>query len=160
MPIRNGELDAGPHQRCQLAVRRHCKIFPRSERALHCQIGRWTWTAPRVARVLARVFPSAFGRCALFPIGTPARIAPRVSQSITQSLFNAPQVLTEPGQNKFALFAARHFVAKQPEDQWIGCLANSSNRHLGSLCFQSTQALPDPQTLSGSRLLGDNQDRA
>jgi hypothetical protein len=31
MPIRNGELDAGPHQRCQLAVRRHCTIFPRSE---------------------------------------------------------------------------------------------------------------------------------
>jgi hypothetical protein len=50
--------------------------------------------------------------------------------------------LTEPGQNKFALFAARHFVAKQPEDQWIGCLANSSNRHLGSLGFQATQASP------------------
>jgi hypothetical protein len=69
-----------------------------------------------------------------------ARIVPRGSQSISQRLFNAGQVLTQPSQNKFALFAARHFGAKQLEDEWISRLANSSDRCVGSLSFQATQA--------------------
>jgi len=48
--------------------------------------------------------------------------------------------LTQPSQNKFALFAARHFGTKQLEDEWIGRLANSSDRCVGSLSFQATQA--------------------
>jgi hypothetical protein len=69
-----------------------------------------------------------------------ARIVPRGSQSISQRLFNAGQVLTQPSQNEFALFAARHFGAKQLEDEWISRLANSSDRCVGSLSFQATQA--------------------
>jgi hypothetical protein len=48
--------------------------------------------------------------------------------------------LTEPSQNKFALFAARHFGAKQFKDQRISCLANSPDRCFGSLGFQARQA--------------------
>jgi hypothetical protein len=69
-----------------------------------------------------------------------ARIVLRGSRSISQRPFNAGQVLTQPSQNKFALFAARHFGAKQLENEWIGCLANSSDRCVGSLSFQATQA--------------------
>src|SRR6516225_11703642 len=89
------------------------------------------------------LFLSAFGRRAALtvrPFAMLAHIVPRGPESISQHPFNTPQVLAEPGQNKFALFAARHFVSKQPEDQWIGGLANSSDRYLGSLGFQATQA--------------------
>jgi hypothetical protein len=48
--------------------------------------------------------------------------------------------LTEPSQNKFALFAPRHFGTKQLKDERIGRLANSSDRCVGSLSFQATQA--------------------
>jgi hypothetical protein len=69
-----------------------------------------------------------------------ARIVPPGSQSISQRLFNAGQVLTKPSQNKFALFAPRHFGTKQLKDERIGRLANSSDRCVGSLNFQATQA--------------------
>jgi hypothetical protein len=66
------------------------------------------------------------------------QIAPRVS--IAKGLFNAGHVLAEPSQNQFALFAARHFGAKELKDEWIGRLANSPDRCVGSLSFQVTQA--------------------
>jgi hypothetical protein len=40
-------------------------------------------------------------------------IVPRRPLSISQDLFNTAQVLTQSRQNDFALFAARHFRAKQ-----------------------------------------------
>jgi hypothetical protein len=67
------------------------------------------------------------------------QIAPRGS-SIAQGLFNAGHVFAEPNQNQFALCAARHFGAKQLKDEWIGRLANSPDRCVGSLSFQATQA--------------------
>lgn len=87
--------------------------------------------------------PSTFGRRAPLPVTTHAlarllaRIVPRGPQSISQRLFNAGQVLTEASQNKFALFAARHFGAKQLEDERIGCLADAPDGCLGSLGFQA-----------------------
>jgi hypothetical protein len=48
--------------------------------------------------------------------------------------------LAQPRQNEFAIFAARHFRAKQLEDKWVGGLANSPDRRVGSLSFQATQA--------------------
>jgi hypothetical protein len=48
--------------------------------------------------------------------------------------------LAQPGQDEFALFAARHFGAKQLEDERIGRLANSPDCRVGSLSFQATQA--------------------
>jgi hypothetical protein len=66
-----------------------------------------------------------------------ARIVPRGSQSISQRLFNAGKVLTEASQNKFALFAARHFGTEQLKDERVGRLANSPDRCLGGLCFQA-----------------------
>jgi hypothetical protein len=69
-----------------------------------------------------------------------AAIVPCRSQSISQGLFNAAQVLTQSRQDDFALFAARHFRAKQLEDQWICRLANSPDRCFGSLRFKATQA--------------------
>jgi hypothetical protein len=50
--------------------------------------------------------------------------------------------LTQPGQNKFARFASRHFGAKQSEDDWVGGLANSPDRRISGLSFQASQASP------------------
>jgi hypothetical protein len=60
--------------------------------------------------------------------------------SVSQGLLNASQVFTEPLQNNFALFAARHFGTKQLKDEWIGRLANPPDRCAGSLGFQALQA--------------------
>src|SRR5262249_18253877 len=60
--------------------------------------------------------------------------------SIAQGLFNAGHVFAESSQNAFALSAARHFGAKQLEDEWIGRLANSPDRCVRSLSFQAPQA--------------------
>ncbi|HEY9360814.1 MAG TPA: hypothetical protein VIQ50_10285, partial [Xanthobacteraceae bacterium] len=48
--------------------------------------------------------------------------------------------MTEPSQDELALFAVRHFEAKQREDDWVRRLANSSDGGFGSLRFQPTQA--------------------
>jgi hypothetical protein len=48
--------------------------------------------------------------------------------------------LTEPSQDKLALFATRHFGAKQFKDERIGRLANSPDRDLGGLGLKPTQA--------------------
>jgi len=69
-----------------------------------------------------------------------AHIVPRGPESISKYRFNASQVLTEPSQNKFALFAARHLGAKQFKNQRIGSLANSSDGYLGGLGFEARQA--------------------
>jgi hypothetical protein len=60
--------------------------------------------------------------------------------SVSQGLLNAAQIFTEPFQNKFTLFAARHFGPKQLKDKWIGRLANTPDRRVGSLRFQALQA--------------------
>jgi hypothetical protein len=89
---------------------------------------------------------STFPRGDPLPVTTHAlarllvQIAPRGSWSIAQGLFNAGHVFAEPNQNQFALSAARHFGAKQLKDEWIGRLANSPDRCVGSLSFQATQA--------------------
>src|SRR6516165_4719510 len=82
--------------------------------------------------------PSTFGRRAPLPVRTPA-LACLWSQSISQRLFNASQVLTKPSQNNFALLAARHFRAKQLEDERIGRLTNSPD-----CCFGSLRVLQTP----------------
>jgi hypothetical protein len=69
-----------------------------------------------------------------------ANIVLRGTLSMSQGLFDAAQVLSQPTQNKFALFTARHFGAKQFEDERIGRLANSLDSCGGSLSFQATQA--------------------
>ena len=69
-----------------------------------------------------------------------AAITTRRSLYISQGRFNTAQVLTQPRQNEFALFAARHFRAEQLKDQWICCLANSPDRCVGSFHFKATQA--------------------
>jgi hypothetical protein len=48
--------------------------------------------------------------------------------------------LAEPGQDKFALSAARHFGAEQLKNQRISRFPNSPDRYLGSLALQATQA--------------------
>jgi hypothetical protein len=48
--------------------------------------------------------------------------------------------LTEPSQNKLALFAARHFRAKKFKDKRISRLANSPDRDLGGLSLKAIQA--------------------
>ena len=63
--------------------------------------------------------PSTFGRRAPLPVRTPA-LACLWSQSISQRLFNASQVLTKASQNNFALLAARQLGAKQLKDKRIG----------------------------------------
>jgi hypothetical protein len=88
----------------------------------------------------------SFGQRGPLPVGTYAlscllaRIVSRGWQSISQILLNAGEILTKPVQNKFALLAARHFCAKQLENERIGRLTNSSDRYLGSLSFQARQA--------------------
>jgi hypothetical protein len=62
--------------------------------------------------------------------------------SISQGLFNASQVLSQPSQDMLATFAARQFGTTQSEDEWIGGLANSPDCGVGSLSFQATQASP------------------
>jgi hypothetical protein len=69
-----------------------------------------------------------------------AHVVSRGSESISQYSFNASQVLTEPSQNKFALFATRHLGAKQFKNQRIGSLANSSDGYFGCLGFEARQA--------------------
>jgi hypothetical protein len=47
--------------------------------------------------------------------------------------------LTQPSQNEFAFFSARHFGAKQLKDKWIGRFSNSPDRRVDSLSFEATQ---------------------
>jgi len=99
--------------------------------------------SPESRRLNNALFLSALGRCAALtvrPLVMLARVVPRGSESISQYPFNASQVLTEPSQNKFALFAARHLGAKQFKNQRIGSLANSSDGYLGGLGFEARQA--------------------
>ena len=64
-----------------------------------------------------------------------------------ERLFNAAQVLTQPSQNELAFFTARHFGAKQPKDEGVGCLSNAPDCCVGSLFFQLTQASPVDERL-------------
>jgi hypothetical protein len=56
---------------------------------------------------------------------------------MSQRLLDAGQILTKSSQNKVALFATRHFGAKQIEDKRISRLPNSRDRCICCLPFKA-----------------------
>jgi hypothetical protein len=79
--------------------------------------------------------PFSAGMCGLSCLFS--RVVFLDSQPISQTFLNASKVLTESVQNNLTLLAARHFSAKQLENEGISRLTNSSNGYLGSLSFQA-----------------------
>jgi hypothetical protein len=99
-----------------------------------------------IAECSAELLRSSLGHSALPALVTTHAVGLRLAHivssgsSISEGLFNASQVLSQPSQNRFAPFAARQFGTAQSEDEGIGGLANSPNCRVGSLSFQATQA--------------------